>query len=375
MQIFSQEEHYSEMLKKDLELYNIARTIPFKSIKPLNYNQARETFLKAKGGNVIFQYQKIADEQLLDIIEKLEQLNIDTTSTIGKILDNKRIELISKTKMILSRGNEEFTYYSKLGYGEPTKELVDEAYNILNTTPKRSPSPKYLKQKQAIKLLKTVLKGYKLDWKVEKREMVTDASVNITDKILYLNNKIRFSQQFIRRLIVHEIGAHVLRAENGRLQPFLIFSTGFPGYLETEEGLAAYLESQLNVLNPAVLRNYAGRVLAVHFALESSFEDTFEKLRRFFPPKVSFKLASRAKRGLMDTSFSGAFTRDHIYLQGFLKVKEYAQKNGNVDALMYGKIGLKDVDLLHEIPRLREPTYTLKIIRDITKHKFLSLYD
>ena len=218
-------------------------------------------------------------------------------------------------------------------------------------------------------MIRLAFKTLGFNWRLLNKDLITSARVNPLKQTLELRKKERFSEKYVRRLIVHEIGTHAVRAENGRLQPLLVFLHGLPGYLETEEGLAAYSEYLTGVLDNSTLRNYAGRVAAIHHALSHDFLSTYKHMKKFFRDKIAWKLTLRAKRGLKDTSLPGAYTKDVIYLRGFLAVKKYIQKGGDITKLYVGKIGLKDVPLLTKIPGIVKPKFlpfTLFVNESIT---------
>ena len=163
----------------------------------------------------------------------------------------------------------------------------------------------------------------------------------------------KFAEGDDERLAVHEIGVHALRAANGYNQPFSIFGTGLDGYERTEEGLALFAEHETGNTSEEVLRDYAGRVLAVNSVLEGmSFRKTFEMLRDYgFSKDQAWDLSVRAHRG-------GGFIKDHIYLAGYLDVKQYRESGGDMGMLYVGKIGLHHIPLvkyLLDADMLRRP--------------------
>jgi len=135
-----------------------------------------------------------------------------------------------------------------------------------------------------------------------------------SEKTLQVKKGETFTQKDIKRLIVHEIGVHTTRYVNGERQSYKLFVYGTAGYDETEEGLAVWNEELNQVLSRNALRNYAGRVLAIHWALQYSFSETYQKLCKYFGEQEAYHLTLRVKRGLKDTSQPGAYTKDSIYL-------------------------------------------------------------
>jgi len=142
---------------------------------------------------------------------------------------------------------------------------------------------------------------------------------------------------------------NIARAENGKKQRYLLFSYGFPNYLETEEGLAVYNEKINDLLPNHILKHYAGRVIAVDLALKNSFSIVYNELLQYFNKDIAWNLALRAKRGLADTSKKGGFSKDYLYLKGKYVVEDFVKKGGDVKELYVGKIGVEHVPLMKEI--------------------------
>jgi uncharacterized protein (TIGR02421 family) len=229
-------------------------------------------------------------------------------------------------------------------YGRPSKDLVGKAKQFLKT-----PMEKKIEGYTGISTVKKFLDAFLyqgLRWKVKEKEMVAGAAFDVGQRTLFINKQRRFSKEEIQRLIVHEIGTHITRAENGKKHKHKLFLMGFPNYLVTEEGLAVYNEERAGLLHNDLLKTYAGRVVAVDLALQSSFSSVYTTLREYFSDEDAFRLTMRVKRGLKDTSKPGGFTKDYFYLEGYYRVKEFVKKGGSLDSLYTGKIGIEHIPFL-----------------------------
>lgn len=335
-----------ERLKKIDDFFDHVSThLSFSKINPKNSDQVRSRFLK-RMYTPVFEYDPLPHLNILKGI--LEVMQINGESQIEKIFEKKRKELLLKLALLQSRGTEDFAKYSAKIYPPPNKQLIETAKNIL-TLPK-SPKDERIPRKDAVKHIRAGIKLLGLDWKVRNKNLVASAEVNPQNKTVYLRKGERFAKNFTKRLVIHEIGTHVVRAENASLQQYKLFRNGFPSYLETEEGLAAYNEYSHNLMTTSVLKNYAGRVLAIHYALNHDFKQTYKYMRTYFGKKTALKLTLRAKRGLPDGKTKGAYTKDAVYLRGFLKVAKYAKRQkGDLNKLYIGKIGLTDLKQLEKI--------------------------
>jgi hypothetical protein len=189
--------------------------------------------------------------------------------------------------------------------------------------------------------------------------MASYAAVVSSKKTVYLKKNSKFPQHFLRRVVVHEIGTHVFRAMNGERQPYRIFFTGLPNYMMTEEGLAVNIEEMYGCLKASTLRAYAGRTIAINLSLQNSFREVFNELKKYFDDDTAWKLTLRAKRGLVDTSRIGAYTKDYLYLEGYYKVKKFLEENGKdgLKKLYYGRIDTEQVPLINNMLGLKEPEF------------------
>ena len=152
-----------------------------------------------------------------------------------------------------------------------------------------------------------------------------------------------------------------MRYENGKQQPYNIFSMGLTNYLGTEEGLAVVNEELNHCLTRATLKTYAARVIAVHKALKCTFRETYNYLVKYLGKENAFEVTLRAKRGIGNTFFPGAFTKDHLYLKGYIEVKKYLNNGGELRKLYYGKIGVKDIPIVETVPDLVNPLFLSKM--------------
>ena len=341
------------LLKIDRKLETINGKLSFFAINPTNVEQEKQKFFKSNDYDPQFKYAPYREN--IDLIKKRIRAMKPGKSIIGKILAQKKNSFILKADMLQNRGEESFTNYAIQLYGKPDKELVKHAKKMMGL--KKSTKKSTLSSKYVVKEMRKAFLKYGVDWKIREKDMVAKAAVHGPEKELRIQKDAKFSKEIVKRLIVHEIGTHIMRVENGSEQPYRIFRYGFPGYLETEEGLAVVNEELNNCLDNRTLRIYAGRVLAIDKSLKCSFRETYNYMRKYFDKKLAFRLTLRAKRGLADTSQPGACTKDLVYLKGYIDIKKYIKAGGELDKLYYGKIGLQHTELMEKIPGLIHPYY------------------
>jgi uncharacterized protein (TIGR02421 family) len=344
---------FFKLKRIDLQLQEVIGPVTFFDVNPLNLDSEKALVLKDPNYNPYFIYPDTGFD-FDDVQDKLDAID-EHESPLGKLMHDKRNLFIDKCEMLKYRGSSRFTTFCKKVYGIPTNKVLEHAGTLLNIEPDKE--DKRMTSAQAASLIQAEVNHYGFDYTVHTKPMATSAMVLVAKKKILVKDNYQFSDNFIRRLIIHEIGTHVLRAENGKEQPFQIFFHGFPNYLATEEGLAVYNEERFGLLSNDTLRDYAARCIAVQMALTCSFSDIYNYLLEFFPPSTAFKLTTRAKRGLGDTSKPGGCTKDYIYIDGYLKVKNYLDNGGSLNLLYFGKVGLEHLKFLQDIPGLSRPRF------------------
>jgi len=152
-----------------------------------------------------------------------------------------------------------------------------------------------------------------------------------------------------------------LTAENGKNQPYEIFNRGMANYLETQEGLAVYnMSKRLHYSDKQNYRIFA-LVVAIENAFTMSFSKVFESLLQYnLPLERAFRSTVKVKRGLIDTSKRGCFTKDLKYFTGFLQIEEFIKNGGEIRDLYTGKFNLKDLSVIKKIQGIKPPKHLPK---------------
>jgi uncharacterized protein (TIGR02421 family) len=352
-------------------LHRIDKKLPFLGMNPVNEASEKKKFFKSKDSSPVFKYRK--PNSCDKLFKKIDSVELPE-GILSRLLF-QRLEKFKRTNAMISNlGKPEFTFFSKGIFDKPSNELINKAQEILSST-QSTTEESNIEAKKVLKSMKKVLKELNLkEWKVSFKNMASNAAVITSKKTVFIRKKAKFSNDFLKRIVVHEIGTHVFRALNGEKQPYKIFFTGLPNYLGTEEGLAVNVEEMHNLLKPNTLRTYAGRALAVNLSLQKSFREVFNDLKQYFNDETAWKLTLRAKRGLIDTSKPGAYTKDYLYLDGYYKVKKYLEENHEqgLKNLYYGRLDLEQIPLISQLEGLKEPEYLpnseifSKLLADIT---------
>lgn len=340
----------------DMHLQRVINPVSFFDINPSNIDEERERVLRDHDHNPLFTYPEV-EFDFDDIQQRLHEID-EHDSPMGALLNEKRNLFIDKCEMLNNRGTPKFSVFARKVYGLPSRDVLDKAVSFFSLDSEKE--PKVLSSRQAAGMLQAEINHYGFPYEVGERVMSSSAMVLVAKRRIFVRKGFSFSDNFVRRLITHEIGTHVLRAENGREQPFMMFFHGFPDYLKTEEGLAVVNEERFGLLNNDNMKNYAARAMAVKMAMTKSFSKIFNYLLEFFSPRTAFKIALRAKRGIADTSKPGGCPKDYVYIDGYLKVKEYLESGGSIRELYYGKVDIGHLHMIEEIPGINPPKYLPK---------------
>ncbi len=340
----------------DIHLQRIINPVSFFDVNPLNIDTEKELVMKDPDYDPYFIYPepKFDFDRVQDMLHSVEEHD----SPLGELIHKKRNLYIDKCEMLRSRGSPKFTVFAKKVYGLPSMDVLERAIGFLSLESERF--PKTLSSLKTSHMLQAEVNHYGFDYSVRLKNMSASAMVLVAKKRIYVKDRFTFSENFVKRLVIHEIGTHVLRAENGREQPFMIFFHGLPNYLPTEEGLAVVNEERFGLLNNENLKNYAARAIAVSMAMSKRFSEIYNYFLEFFSPSTAFRLALRAKRGIADTSRPGGCPKDYVYIDGYVRVKEFLEKGGDINRLFVGKIGVEHVPLVDEIHGLSKPRYLPK---------------
>lgn len=241
-------------------------------------------------------------------------------SAVLKYLANGRVSY----RLALSRSDDEYSVQQREVNGIPSEALLSDARAILAAEPP-AVSPADVPAAELQGRIRTALQNYGLDqWSVQLHEnMAARVSVNGSLQRLRIRTGATFTRHDIDRLLVHEIGGHVLRWANAETQPEALAMVALgDNPNETEEGLAAALEGMFRLHDPAVLRTYACRVIAVHEAQTQGVISVARRLLDHVPVSQAVELALRVKRGLVDPNLPGGATKDYGYLAGLRRIEE-----------------------------------------------------
>jgi uncharacterized protein (TIGR02421 family) len=364
---------YTKLDQKLFEIAGAVETNLIKFINPTNMEQEKIKFFEAiqKGEqynpnftytptNLLHSYFKINPKLNTFKTELEETLREIERDDLGIIFESEIIDLLEKIELIKSIGTQNFSGNSESYYSGIEKKYARTAKEIVQKQVREN--EEVISFEKAIGTIKDFLKKKKLNYNITIREPAGARFAVITSrKEILVNKDTIFTREMIARLIAHEIETHIYRYENGFNQPYKILAHGFSRETtETEEGLAVCIERLKGVSSKTQVKEYAGRVIAISEAEKKNFLDTYMELNKYFDADNSFRLAVRAKRGILNQEKGGAFYKDGLYFKGMLKVEEYLKEH-KPSELYYGKYAIDDIPLVKSIPGLKEPKYLPEI--------------
>ncbi len=335
-------------------------TNPLHYIDPVNGNEKeqKEEFLAGKTQNPKFQYKDLEYDPN-EIRNMLNSIEIPDDA-LGQMFQQKRRNTLLENRIIENLGNEDIVREaSSTIYGIPNEQLVGYADSLLRQTPNIE-FEKNVPSDMIKKALEEALANNDItDWQVEFSDKKLTTAYPEEKRITVCKDR-GFPDIDLTRAGIHEVDVHALRATNGYEQPLKIFAIGLPGYLPTEEGLTSYFEEVIGNTNKEVMRNYAGRVIAVDSVCKGlDFSETFDRLKNYeLTDDQAWDLSVRAHR-------AGGYIKDHVYLEGLVKVRDFAETDGDFRTLYVGKVGIDNLPLVRELLKegtLKEAKYVPKFV-------------
>ena len=300
--------------------------------------------------NPVFRYVEQNGPRLAWLRTQLEQLDLPGHG-VGMFLRQARDYLLRRIHLRINLGVDE--HWVEPIYPIAPERIVTLARRILSQPqPRERPQERTFKATDQVRLVTSRLKQYRLnDWRVEIKPNISGTNTDPTNRLVNLRADLTYTMEEMKRLVVHEVDTHVLRAANGYNQPYRILAVGaVPSYLMTEEGLAVVNEERMGYIDHARTRIFAARVVAAVSAATQPFATVYGELRDHgFGHNEAFAIVRRVKRGLSDTSRPGGYIKDHVYLWGRVLVEEFVLSGGDLSRLYVGKIALEHVPFVEDL--------------------------
>jgi len=369
-----------DLIALDENLYSLLRNFELlAAVNPINTNQERRRFIKSRFTQTPeFKYHPVKinaynlKQKLLSLpLHRIHDISIRSLyeSVISSYTD--KIDLIS------TLDSQKFLYNSLRYFGRPSKkDLTNASYLLLlPDIPGEAQKEPQFDTQQAIVVFKKALAEYGIDAKVE-------LSNKVISKILVLNSKKSilfqpeaiFRQSELNALIEHEIGIHMVTTANSNLQKLKVFNVGLPVNTRTQEGLALLAEYLSGSLTLQRLKRIALRVIIVDMMCSGAdFIECFQVLTNEYKtePTEAFNMVARVFRG-------GGYTKDYLYMSGFVKIFRLWEQNTDLSPLLIGKTSTHFYGTIEEMmgrEMITAPKYVTKSFLTPKNQKKSSIYN
>lgn len=331
-----------------------SRAYPLETyLAPLNRADIEDALIASLATNrpaplPVPQYEKPPEDAVAAAVELGAALGKGSSSWFERVADDvqQRVRMLT---FLQDRRAEVIEKVSTLRYGLPSDRLIAKAEHLAAVTEEDHDGvhPPRLDSSQVARRMERCLAAlHAEDWAVAvDRRMSARLSVSGERRLVRIRDQESFTSVEVERLIVHEIGTHVLRVINGAEQPLVPLRLGCGDYLATEEGLAAWHEQRFGLLDRATLRRYALRLLGVQYCRSNDAATAFRMLANRTAPKEAAAIVLRARRGTIDLEAPGAYVKDHTYLSGFVAVNELLEADPTVyPLLLAGKCSISQLE-------------------------------
>ena len=350
------------ILKIDRDMYRLLKNFELLAyVNPINNTNERKKFFKNKYSeppNFKYNAIRINAYELKQELSNLKIQNIADIS-IRNLYESVINSYFDKTDLLSSLDSPKFLYNSLRYFGRPSKKDIQNAHYFLHlpaiaNEPSRSPT---LGTEQAMQTFKEIIGKYGFESKMElSRKVISKVMVLNAKKTILFNPDAKFTRIEINALAQHEIGVHMVTTMNSSDQKLKIFNLGLPVNTETQEGLAILSEYLSGNVTINRLKKLAYRVIVVDMMCSgANFMECFNFLKNdhMLDPNEAFALVTRIFRG-------GGFTKDYLYLSGFVKILRFWQNDNDLQPLLVGKTSLDFYNTINEMierDMIQKPKY------------------
>lgn len=326
------------VLRADRVHHEILERVVFsRHLNPRNGGLARAAF-EAGATAPPFAYEPLSDAD--EILRALDAVAPPTDHAAGVLVAGVMAETRLMVRALRDRTPERFDELARAADWYPSAEDL-----ALKVEPgAREEGRANLTASRLIASLREALVQRGLhDWRIEEDNIMSArVLVDGAKRVLRVHPDAWFRPRDLVRLVVHEIDVHAMRSANGRLQALRCFSTGLPGSLLTEEGLALVAEEHAGVAAPGGLARQQQVVRAIDHARTAGFREVYERLAREAGADLAWGITQRIKRGLARPELPGTYAKDSVYLRGYRLVRRWLDQGGATEHLYVGKVGVQD---------------------------------
>ncbi len=319
-------------------------------VSAINSEQAWEEFKQSGYRQTPTFYYRILPVDPEQLKKELYTIDLDNIHdpALSFLLRDKRKELGKQLDMLQERGTEDFLYSSIRLYQTIDPALLQLAKSILTQVKTGKKEEASVSPAAFAARAQTEFDYFTAQDNTFASEVLVQDDVPgmmVSRGRLFLTSGTFVRPCRVEALVQHEIGTHVLTFHNGCRQPMMLMRFGLADYDELQEGLAVLSEYLVGGLDAERLRLLAVRVVTGANRLDGMpFADAYSMLVEQYQcaPEVAFETVTRIYQ-------SGGFTKDIIYLRGFVRLLDYLKEGGALTPLLSGKIGIKHIPVIREL--------------------------
>jgi uncharacterized protein (TIGR02421 family) len=340
-----------ELLRIDKTLFDLLKNFELlAAVNPINAAAEKKRFFKNNEAIIPkFKYQPIKinayelKQQLMDLpVQNIQDISIRAMYEAVVTSYCDKIDIIS------TLDTPRFLFNNLRYFGRPSKADIQNAVYLLHLPFLKSEAEKepMINLTEAKAAFKTSLDAYGIQAKIETSSKVISQVMVLNSKksILFQPNAV-FRKKELYGLVEHEIGVHMTTTMNSLEQPLKIFNLGLPLNTLTQEGLAVLAEYLSGNITLRRLKKLALRVIAVDSMCNgANFLEAFWHLTgQYNATEIeAYDICTRVYRG-------GGFTKDFLYLRGFVQVLKMWENHENLEPLFVGKTSLSYLSTLEEL--------------------------
>lgn len=330
------------------------QTSLLKAVLPSDVESHRERFIRdMRQGRLrspVFTYPE-ADTARFRPLQEITEECVSRGDPLSQLVAEEALRHLNRFQACILHDANRITQATSEENGVPDAALLTEAVKLLSTgqARHRPEQKRELTAEYVLSAVEQTLRAEGLtEWKARiNSKMAARMSVTSGNRSVNIRADLRLAEDELVALITHEVGTHVFRWVNA-CRVARVLSVRLSGATGTEEGLAVWNEQRAvagNTLDP----RFALRVVAVDAALRGSFVDVVHALLPYTSVGDAFDVATRVKRGLVDTAEPGGFIKDHVYMAGYRMVREHLDQNPDEhDLLMATKWPLHRLAVLRD---------------------------
>ena len=367
------------ILKVDKEMYHLLKNFELLAfVNPNNYTQEKKRFFRNQCSELPkFKYSPIRINPF-ELKQELSNLRVQDISdvSIRDMYESVINSYFDKIDLLSSLNTPKFLYNSLRYFGRPSRKDIQNALYFLHLPeiagePKRSPT---LGIDEAMVSFKEGLEAYGFESKIEtSNRVISQVMVLNAKKTILFNPNAKFTRGQISALVEHEIGVHMVTTMNSNAQKLHLFNLGLPVNTMTQEGLAILAEYLSGNISMKRFKKLAYRVIVVDMLCSGAdFIECFQFLvnDHHLDQDDAFSVVTRIFRG-------GGFTKDYLYLSGFVKILRIWENGQDLEPLLVGKTSLEFHSTISEMIQremVQKPVYVTHSFKNPEQNKNDEIY-